>query len=91
MVASARWANPGHILILPNPHFENIYDLPESYAAAIHHAARMITLALKESYGCDGVSTRQHNEPGDNQDVWHYHLHVFAQRAPATTTIGSTN
>lgn len=20
---------------------------------------------------------RQHNEPAGNQDVWHYHLHVF--------------
>lgn len=27
--------------------------------------------------GCDGVSTRQHNEPGGNQDVWHFHQHVF--------------
>ena len=27
--------------------------------------------------GCDGVSSRQHNEPAGNQDVWHYHLHVF--------------
>jgi len=30
-----------------------------------------------EVYKCDGVSTRQHNEPSGNQDVWHYHLHVF--------------
>ena len=28
-------------------------------------------------YKGDGVSTRQHNEPAGNQDVWHYHLHVF--------------
>ncbi len=35
-----------------------------------------IALALKALYGCDGVSTRQHNEPAGSQDVWHYHLHV---------------
>jgi histidine triad (HIT) family protein len=23
------------------------------------------------------VSTRQHNEPAGNQDVWHLHVHVF--------------
>lgn len=23
------------------------------------------------------ISTRQHNGPAGNQDVWHYHLHVF--------------
>ena len=25
----------------------------------------------------DGTSTRQHNEPAGNQDVWHYHVHLF--------------
>ena len=24
-----------------------------------------------------GISTRQHNGSAGNQDVWHYHLHVF--------------
>lgn len=31
----------------------------------------------RETYGCDGISTRQHNEPDGDQDVWHYHVHVF--------------
>ena len=39
--------------------------------------ARRIAIAFKETYGCDGTSTRQHNEPGGNQEVWHYHVHVF--------------
>ena len=38
--------------------------------------AKALALAMKEVYACDGVSTRQHNEPAGNQDVWHYHLHV---------------
>ncbi|MCL6603676.1 MAG: HIT domain-containing protein [Paenibacillus sp.] len=36
-----------------------------------------VAKALKAQYKCDGVSTRQHNEPHGNQDVWHYHLHIF--------------
>lgn len=32
---------------------------------------------MRWSYGCDGVSTRQHNEPAGDQDVWHFHVHVF--------------
>jgi CTP-dependent riboflavin kinase len=31
---------------------------------------------MKAAYTCDGISTRQHNEPGGYQDVWHYHVHV---------------
>ncbi len=40
-----------------------------------------ISLAIKTLYDCDGISTRQHNEPAGNQDVWHYHLHVFPRYA----------
>jgi histidine triad (HIT) family protein len=73
--------NAGHVIVIPNAHHENLYDLPDASGAAIHAAARRIALALKQAYGCDGVSTRQHNEPAGNQDVWHYHLHVFPRYA----------
>ncbi|BDP41396.1 hypothetical protein DAETH_13650 [Deinococcus aetherius] len=77
-VAAGWWPNnPGHVLVAPNAHFENIYELPDEYSAAIYAVARRIALALKSAYGCHGTSTRQHNEPGGGQDVWHYHLHVF--------------
>lgn len=69
--------NKGHVLIIPNDHFENIYDLPDEISARIHILERKIAVALKEVYKCDGVSSRQHNEPCGSQDVWHYHLHVF--------------
>lgn len=38
---------------------------------------REIAIAIRQTYGCQGVSTRQHNEPAGNQDAWHYHVHVF--------------
>jgi len=69
--------NKGHVLIIPNKHFENLYDLPSDYSAKIHDFEKQIAIAFKKVYHCDGVSSRQHNEPAGNQDVWHYHLHVF--------------
>jgi histidine triad (HIT) family protein len=36
-----------------------------------------MAVAIRSTYGCDGISTRQHNEPAGYQDVWHYHVHVF--------------
>jgi histidine triad (HIT) family protein len=68
--------NAGNVIIVPNEHFENIYDLPLYYMLDINRLAKKVSLALKAVYACDGVSTRQHNEPAGNQDVWHYHLHV---------------
>ena len=34
-------------------------------------------VAMRAAYGCNGISTRQHNEPAGGQDAWHYHFHVF--------------
>lgn len=69
--------NKGHVIIIPNKHYENIYDLPSEYSYRIHDLEREVAIAFKQVYCCDGVSSRQHNEPCGNQDVWHYHLHVF--------------
>ncbi|MFO7169094.1 MAG: HIT family protein [Chloroflexota bacterium] len=76
---SSHWwpRNPGHVLVIPNAHYENLYVLPDAAGAAIHAAARDVALAMKRAYGCAGISTRQHNEPAGQQEVWHYHLHVF--------------
>jgi histidine triad (HIT) family protein len=76
-IGSHQWdGNHPNVIIAPNEHFENIFDLPDHYGNEIHAAARRIALALKVLYACDGISTRQHNEPAGNQDVWHYHMHV---------------
>ena len=77
LISSHQWPNnPGNTIIIPNQHFENIYDLPLKYAYPIHKTAKRLALAMKNIYRCDGISTRQHNEPAGNQDVWHYHLHI---------------
>ncbi len=68
--------HPGHALVMPNAHYENIYDLPLDLAARIHECARAVALAMREVYSCDGVSIVQNNEP-PGQDVWHYHVHVY--------------
>jgi histidine triad (HIT) family protein len=77
-ISNRWWANnPGHVIVVPNVHVENMYDLDQRLAGEIHESAKRIAIAMKRAYGCVGISTRQHNEPAGNQDVWHYHLHVF--------------
>ncbi|MDX2075280.1 MAG: HIT family protein [bacterium] len=75
----ARWWEQckAHVIIVPNKHIENIYDLTPDIAVHVHEAARLVALALKHVYACEGTSTRQHNEPAGYQEVFHYHLHVF--------------
>jgi histidine triad (HIT) family protein len=82
LISSHQWPNnPGHALVIPNQYYENIYDLPAKLGFQIHLVAQQIALAMKALYRCDGVSTRQHNEPDGDRDVWYYHLHVFPRYA----------
>ena len=76
---NGRWweNNPGGAVVVPNRHVENMYGLDRELAGAIHETARRVALAMKVGFSCDGISTRQHNEPAGYQEVWHYHLHVF--------------
>jgi histidine triad (HIT) family protein len=69
--------NPGSVLVIPNVHYENVYDLPPELGTPIQRAIRDATLAMKTAWSCHDVSSRQHNEPSGNQDVWHFHVHVF--------------
>ena len=79
VVSRRVWATgPGHVLVVPKLHYENLYDLEDAAALDIHRLTRRIAIALKEALTCDGTSTRQHNEPAGNQrDMWHLHVHVF--------------
>jgi histidine triad (HIT) family protein len=76
---SPKWwvGNKGHAIVIPNTHWENLYEIPPDTLAAVSWSTAAVARAMRESYGCDGTSTRQHNEPGAGQDVWHFHVHVF--------------
>lgn len=78
-LVSPRWwpRNHGHVLVISNYHHENLYDLPRHHGHAIQDLVRDVAIAIRDCYGCEGVSIRQHNEPAGDQEVWHYHAHVF--------------
>ena len=77
-IATRIWINnQGHVLIIPNEHFENIFDLPLALSEQFHSLTKNVALAMKAEYQCDGITIRQQNESAGDQHVWHYHLHVI--------------
>lgn len=76
---SPKWwkNNPGNVMVIPRRHVENVYDIPDDLLGKIYAVGKKVALGMKEGYGCDGISFRQHNEPAGNQDLWHFHVHVF--------------
>jgi histidine triad (HIT) family protein len=80
---SPKWwsANPGAALVIPRGHHENLYDIPAAAGHAVWDLTQQVAVAMRAAYDCVGISTRQHNEPAGNQDVWHLHVHVFPRHA----------
>jgi len=69
--------NEGHPLIVPNKHFENVYDLPEEVGHQIFDIGKKTAIALKKIRTCDGVNFVQNNGPAADQHAFHYHLHII--------------
>lgn len=69
--------NEGHVIVVPNTHFENLYELPDDVGARIFQVSKKIAITMKKTYHCEGITIRQNNEPSSDQHAFHYHLHIF--------------
>jgi histidine triad (HIT) family protein len=77
-IAPKWWVNnSGHVLVIPNKHYENVYTIPDEQIAEVYKVVKKVAIAIRNTYDCRGTSTRQHNEPAGGQDVWHFHVHVY--------------
>lgn len=80
---------PGHTLVIPRRHAENIWQIEPEDLAAIHQASLRIARAMKASLGADGIALLQLNGRAVNQVVMHYHLHLIPRQSsdpPLTMT-----
>ena len=67
----------GNALVVPNKHFEHIYELPTEYGHRVFEVLQKTAIAMKQAYTCDGITTMQCNEPAGWQHAFHYHHHVM--------------
>nr|WP_306238238.1 HIT domain-containing protein [Ornithinimicrobium sp. HY1745] len=77
-IAPKWWpANAGGALVIPRRHVENLYEMEPEDGHGVWDLTQQVAQAMRLSYACEGISTRQHNEPAGDQDVWHLHIHVL--------------
>lgn len=74
---SNRPVNPGHTLVVPKRHYENIYDIPEEEAAYLFKIAKRLAHAVRDAVDAKGVRIVQNNGEAAGQVVFHLHVHVI--------------
>jgi len=70
-------ASEGHTLLIPKPHWENLFETPGEPLARIIRLSKPIAHALRTVYEPDGLSVFQLNGDAAGQTVFHYHMHLI--------------
>jgi histidine triad (HIT) family protein len=79
-VMDLRQGVPGHVLVIPRRHAENLYELDDDDAGAVMRMARRVGLALRAAFAPAGLNLWQSNGRAAGQEVFHFHLHVQPRR-----------
>ena len=75
-----RQANPGHVLVIPKEHFQDIYSLPEATGSDIMACLIRMSRAVKEAFEAEGLNIWQSNGRAAGQEVYHVHFHVHPRK-----------
>jgi len=70
-------ASEGHTLLIPKPHWENLFETPAEYLEHIIRLSKPVADALRTVYEPDGLSVFQLNGAAAGQTVFHYHMHLI--------------
>jgi histidine triad (HIT) family protein len=69
---------PGHCLLIPRAHYENLAQLPPSLAGTLFEHVRRLSAVVEQSLGAEGSFVAINNRV--SQSVPHVHVHVVPRR-----------
>jgi histidine triad (HIT) family protein len=70
--------NPGHVLVVPKIHSQDLYDLPPQTGGHLFQIAQRISLSLpRTKIKNEGIDLFLAHGEAAGQDVFHVHLHVI--------------
>jgi len=68
--------NPGHLMIFPERHVENLHDLTDREALALHRLLAETITILGEEFGPDGFNVGYNLGRHSGASIPHLHAHV---------------
>jgi histidine triad (HIT) family protein len=71
-----RQFHPGHILVIPRRHFQDVRELDDATGAALMATVARVTRAVGEVFPNDGLSLWHSIGEAAFQEVPHLHIHI---------------
>lgn len=68
----------GHCLLIPKKHFKTIMDAPDELLSRLFLNAKLLSKAIKEAMGSDGILLLANNEISES--VPHFHIHIIPRK-----------
>ena len=72
---------PGHVLVMPKAHMENLFDAEEDTVAEVIRAVVRIAKAIGHALKPEGLNLLQANGRAAFQSVPHLHFHLIPRRS----------
>ena len=73
----ARPSAPGHTLVVPKKHVENIFDADDETLSRVLHTVRIVAPAVRDAVGGHGVHVNSNHGAAAGQIVSHLHFHII--------------
>ena len=71
-----RQANPGHVLVIPKIHINDVRDLDQETGSALMQSVSQVTRAVGQAFPNNGISLWHSIGEAAFQEVPHLHVHV---------------
>lgn len=72
---------PGHTIIIPKQHAENILDLPDASVGSVFLTVKRVSAILNKALNPDGFTIGINHGEVSGQAVDHLHIHVMPRYA----------
>ncbi len=70
-------ATEGHSLIVPKPHYPDIFPMSQEHLQAVVLFSQRLAHAQMKAFDAHGIAIAQFNRAAAGQTVFHYHMHVI--------------
>ncbi len=68
---------PGHVLVVPKDHYENILDIEYDLYLEVHRISKLLCPSIIRAVEANAINVGQNNGTCANQKVFHYHVHLI--------------